>query len=418
MIFKCSKELSNLTSGVLEISIKGATLEECMHGVMNRFPQLAVELFTQIEQSAITLVFLFNGDLPIDKHVAVADSDELCLELLPSGAGVWKKIKSAASNTVSSVSNAVSNTASAVSSTVSSASTTVVNIVKSATPAIKTTGSVISDLGNAFVNTVVAPVVNVAAPVVAPVVSVANNVGHVVGDVANNVGHVVGDISSNVGSAVNDFVHLPQTAMDTIKAYAEIPLVGAMMGVMLQDIASNKVLHIALEVLQYAAFVIACVPIPGFFAAGIALGIGVAFMQGLLSLSGAIGGALVANSIKGSRVDLSFTSTYTFEGAKNCTASGANIPVIYGTHRVGGSVLNVYTRSEVATESVLYTQIGLCEGEIAAISDVQINKLPASFYNSVEIFTDNLGKAVQSVLPNFNAIQNTYTIEKAISVGL
>lgn len=49
------------------------------------------------------------------------------------------------------------------------------------------------------------------------------------------------------------------------------------------------------------------------------------------------------------------SSTYTFSGIRNTTASGTPINIVYGTHRVGGHVLNVYTEV-IGADTYLYIQ--------------------------------------------------------------
>ena len=101
------------------------------------------------------------------------------------------------------------------------------------------------------------------------------------------------------------------------------------------------------------------------------------------------------------------TETYSFSGIKNSTAIGTPVGVVYGTHRVGGHLLNVYTDVE-GKDTYLYAQLGLCEGEVADISDIEINKNPLGYYqaNSYSIWT-RTGTADQAIMENFNRVENT-----------
>lgn len=116
--------------------------------------------------------------------------------------------------------------------------------------------------------------------------------------------------------------------------------------------------------------------------------------------------------------------TYTFDGVKNTSYSGAPVLITYGQHRVGGNILNVYVKdgySDVsgttyltsATSqgsyivSELYTQIGLGEGEIESVSDVWVNKQPLNFFNGVSTLAVRVGLAQQDLMLDFSRIETT-----------
>lgn len=117
--------------------------------------------------------------------------------------------------------------------------------------------------------------------------------------------------------------------------------------------------------------------------------------------------------------------TYTFNGIRNTTASGTPIQLVYGEHRVGGQVLNMYLSTEggfepsyggmdmITTCNYLYAQIGLCEGTVQSVGDIQVNQLPQAFYNEVVCET-RLGEASQSQLPNFDFVQNTTSLNRKV----
>jgi len=96
---------------------------------------------------------------------------------------------------------------------------------------------------------------------------------------------------------------------------------------------------------------------------------------GVSLVMGGVGG-MIAGSPKLPSFDNSgsTSNTYSFSGVRNSTVSGTAKPVVYGTHRVGGHILNAYTRVR-GDSTYLYTQLGLCEGEIAEIppSSIEIN---------------------------------------------
>ena len=123
--------------------------------------------------------------------------------------------------------------------------------------------------------------------------------------------------------------------------------------------------------------------------------------------------------------------TYTFEGVRNTTAAGTAIPLVYGLHRTGGHILSLYTASDdtdteaakdatsIRTDTLLFYQIGLSEGEIASVSNVEINKLPATFYSAVATTPDpnyfKLGEPYQTAMPEFDRSYATTSIGRKIS---
>lgn len=121
---------------------------------------------------------------------------------------------------------------------------------------------------------------------------------------------------------------------------------------------------------------------------------------------------------------LSNSATYTFNGIKNTAASGTPVQIVYGEHRVGGQVLNMYTTSEASksgyTTETLYAQIGLCEGPINSVSNLEINQNPYYYYNAIESFPHSLdnyfrnGESSQALMPLFSITENTTTINRKI----
>ena len=107
------------------------------------------------------------------------------------------------------------------------------------------------------------------------------------------------------------------------------------------------------------------------------------------------------------------TPTYSFSGIRNTTTVGTPLGLVYGTHRVGGQLLNIYTDVE-EDSTFLYAQIGLCEGEISSIADIEINKNPLSFYNTVEI-DSRLGQSTQSLMPWFTRTENSVSVGSLIT---
>jgi len=61
------------------------------------------------------------------------------------------------------------------------------------------------------------------------------------------------------------------------------------------------------------------------------------------------------------------TNTYNWTGIKSTAKYNSPIPVVYGTHKVGGNVISVFTETENSKDNYLYLLLALCEGEIDGI---------------------------------------------------
>ena len=60
------------------------------------------------------------------------------------------------------------------------------------------------------------------------------------------------------------------------------------------------------------------------------------------------------------------TQTYSWSGIKTTAQLDNPIPIVYGTHAVGGNVISLFTEAE-GNNNYLYMLLGLCEGEIEGI---------------------------------------------------
>lgn len=145
----------------------------------------------------------------------------------------------------------------------------------------------------------------------------------------------------------------------------------------------------------------------------------------------AVVASVVISAIMGSLVDdvatpdstiASNSPTYTFEGVKNTTASGTPLCAVYGTHRVGGQILSLFTKSystttgantNTYTTDILY-QLGLSEGEICSVTDIEINKLPSTYFNQVSIPDIRLGTKDQLPMLDFSMLENTTSIGRRV----
>ena len=129
----------------------------------------------------------------------------------------------------------------------------------------------------------------------------------------------------------------------------------------------------------------------GLFNWGATWGPGLALMGAGMALGGV--GELIAGTPSLPTFDSgnNTSATYTFSGIKNTTVLGTPIGIVYGTHRVGGHILNAYNdvigTGAVGNTSWLRLQLGLCEGEINSIdpNSLEINGRRAYTFPSSDI---------------------------------
>lgn len=143
---------------------------------------------------------------------------------------------------------------------------------------------------------------------------------------------------------------------------------------------NKKVLRIAaLITLMVAAPYLAPLVIPGSIA-GITISAATATSLFIAA------GAAVINAVLPPNAGLKSNSegnTYGVDGPKNTSAEGIPVPVVYGKHRVGGNIIDIYTRN-VGDDQYLYLRTALNDGEVEEISNVEINDQPASYWNAKE----------------------------------
>ena len=144
----------------------------------------------------------------------------------------------------------------------------------------------------------------------------------------------------------------------------------------------------------------------GGFAAGLSgsavgtLGYSIAYAGIMMAGSMLINAMLPPPKSKTSQVvEADDTPTYGIDGPKNSSAEGIVVPVIYGTHRYGGNLINAYVTNESATQ-YLHLLFNCGEGPIGGISDVLLNDTPIANYGDYQIDA-RLGLPNQAVIPWF-----------------
>lgn len=78
--------------------------------------------------------------------------------------------------------------------------------------------------------------------------------------------------------------------------------------------------------------------------------------------------------------------TYGFQGIQNSTEHGAPIPIVYGTHRCAGQIVNTYVKTQNDIDT-LYMLVAVSEGPVLSLGAVEINDQPVTNYSGVEVET-------------------------------
>ncbi|MCR9222925.1 MAG: phage tail protein [Hyphomonas sp.] len=143
----------------------------------------------------------------------------------------------------------------------------------------------------------------------------------------------------------------------------------------------------------------------------VALAVAAPYLAGLAGL-GAIGtavltaaivvtGTLLINALipppkldlPSSDFDAQESPSYGIDGPKNTSREGLPVPVVYGTHRVGGNIVDIHTVN-ANDKQYLYMRTALNDGEVQSISDIEINDQPIGNFTEVQTRT-RLGQETQ-----------------------
>ena len=139
--------------------------------------------------------------------------------------------------------------------------------------------------------------------------------------------------------------------------------------------------------------------------------------------------------------DISNTATYSWDGARNSYAEGLSIPIIFGTVKVAGTVIDQFAKigtslSEYGTATLggadlaLYTSassnsylnvlLAICGNggdPIDSITDIRINGQISSQYPSVDVFT-RLGTPDQTAITEFNDLVDSQSFNQRLMFGV
>lgn len=86
------------------------------------------------------------------------------------------------------------------------------------------------------------------------------------------------------------------------------------------------------------------------------------------------GSTAIDTLLSGVNVNLEKSNTYRWSGALLKTEVGDCIPIVYGRHRLAGQLLNAFV--EEGENETLCMLLGVCEGEVQSISNIEVNNSP------------------------------------------
>lgn len=97
--------------------------------------------------------------------------------------------------------------------------------------------------------------------------------------------------------------------------------------------------------------------------------------------------------------NLGSSPTYGYDGAKNVSAEGVPVPVVYGSYRAGGNLINAFVENK-GNSQYIYLLFAASEGPISGINNILVNDQPIENFKEVE--TDfRTGLASQPLMPWF-----------------
>ncbi|TSP13958.1 host specificity factor TipJ family phage tail protein [Cupriavidus campinensis] len=88
------------------------------------------------------------------------------------------------------------------------------------------------------------------------------------------------------------------------------------------------------------------------------------------------------------------STSFGIDGAKNTSSENIAVPVCYGTHRMGGNIVNLYTLNVDSQTQELYMLINAGEGPVYGIDGIEINEQPIENFKDVSVQV-NLGYSWQ-----------------------
>ena len=139
------------------------------------------------------------------------------------------------------------------------------------------------------------------------------------------------------------------------------------------------------------AIAVVAMTIIGPWAAGLTpfaeAGAAFAFTSALAAATFTAAGMMVVNAVippPGLTKQSEAPSTYGVDGPKNTSREGPVVPVVFGRHRMGGNVVDLFTKN-FGDDQYLYMRAVLSDGRIHSVSEIEINDQPIENFDNVEV---------------------------------
>lgn len=117
--------------------------------------------------------------------------------------------------------------------------------------------------------------------------------------------------------------------------------------------------------------------------AGTAVAAGISMVGGML-VNSLLSSKPSTNDANRGGDNLGASPSYGYDGPKNMSAEGVPVPVVYGTYRTGGNLIDAYVEN-IGNSQYIYMLFAVSEGEIAGVGSITINDQPVENFRDVAI---------------------------------
>lgn len=166
-----------------------------------------------------------------------------------------------------------------------------------------------------------------------------------------------------------------------------------------------------------AAFVAVVAPyaVPWLMSMGMSAAVATAVATAALTVAGSmvINALLPAQQLNHSSGPKS--TSYAIDGPKNTAKEGVPVPVVYGTYRVGGNIVDLYTRN-IGDDQYLFMRTVLNDGPVKAIRQIQVNGQDIANFRDVE-YRVSLGNPGGDPSPWFHQAIALVNLQQKITTG-
>jgi predicted phage tail protein/sulfur carrier protein ThiS len=164
---------------------------------------------------------------------------------------------------------------------------------------------------------------------------------------------------------------------------------------------------------------IAVVAVAAWAAPGVAGMFGGAISAGTAKIGLTMAGSVLVNALlpppKPNSKSRSDAASYGIDNQKNTAAEGIQVPIIYGTIRSAGNLVNLYVENEGRTQWVHMLYV-VSEGPIANIGGILINDQPIANFSDVQVDL-RLGDALQQPMGWFANTVSPASVSRKLADG-